>query len=133
MVILAMILFVLVAAAMALIAVQNPGTDIHLQFGRWQLPGVPLGLLLLLAFILGACMFYLISVATAWQDSREIRALHRHVTELEHALTSANHTASQHFAQQTPGPGGAPAIPIPGLPPPIASSPPDISDMPTMH
>lgn len=113
----AIILFVLVSTALAVLVIQNLLTDVPLSLLIWQ-PHISLGLLLLLAFASGAILLYILSVASAWQDTRELKRLRLRVTELEQA--AANATTS-------PLPGAAPIVPMPGM------TTPDISDMPTQH
>ena len=113
----AIILFVLVSAALTVLVIQNLLNDVSLSLLIWQ-PHMSLGLLLLLAFAAGALMLYIVSAASAWQDTRELKRLRLRVAELEQAAANAN---------TSPLPGSAPIVPMPGM------TTPDISDMPTQH
>src|SRR2546423_10395968 len=113
----AIILFVLVSTALTVLVIQNLLNDVSLSLLIWQ-PHMSLGLLLLLAFVLGALMLYIVSAASAWQDTRELKRLRRRVAQLEQE--AANATTG-------PLPGAAPVVPMPGM------TTPDISDMPTQH
>jgi uncharacterized integral membrane protein len=113
----AIILFVLVSTALTVLVIQNLLNDVSFSILIWH-PQISLGLLLLLAFILGAVVLYIISAASAWQDTRELKRLRSRVAELEQA--AANATTS-------PLPGSAPIVPMPGM------TTTDISDMPTQH
>lgn len=114
----AIILFALVSTGLLVLAIQNFLTDVSLSVIIWQVPHASLGLLLLLAFVLGAVMLYIVSAASAWQDTRELKRLRRRVAQLEQE--AANATTG-------PLPGAAPVVPMPGM------TTPDISDMPTQH
>lgn len=113
----AIILFVLVSTALTVLVIQNLLNDVSLSLLFWH-PQISLGLLLLLAFILGAVALYIVSAASAWQDARELKRLRSRVAELEQAAANA---------ATSPLPGSAPIVPMPGM------TTPDISDMPTQH
>ena len=113
----AIVLFALVSTVLAVLVFENLLTDVPFSIIIWQ-PHISLGLLLLLAFVLGAVVLYIVSAASAWQDTRELKRLRRRVAQLEQE--AANATTS-------PLPGAAPVVPMPGM------TTPDISDMPTQH
>jgi uncharacterized integral membrane protein len=113
----AIILFVLVSMALTVLVIQNLLNDVSLSILIWH-PQISLGMLLLLAFILGAVALYIVSAASAWQDTRELKRLRSRVAELEQAAANA---------ATSPLPGSAPIVPMPGM------TTPDISDMPTQH
>ncbi len=139
------ILFLLFSGVLAVVAFENFTTQVQISLFAWQSPDLPLGLLLLLVFVLGAVLLYLVSAASAWQDWHELRRLRHRIEELESVIN-----------QQTivPTPQGVPEIQVQGTPeaqgtqpvqpmqpvqaPPIVPMPgmptkPDISDMPTQH
>ena len=116
----AMVLFVLVSVGLAVLAVENFSSDVTLALVAWQ-THMPLGLLLLLAFALGAAMLYIVSAASAWQDSSELKRLRLRIAELERAAANVPTAAL---------PGAAPIVPMPGMPPTPTT---DISDMTTQH
>ena len=113
----AIILFALVSAALLVLVFANLN-DVPLSLIIWQ-PHLSLGLLLLLAFVLGAVILYIVSVVSAWQDTRELKRLRVRVAQLEQAAADAT-------TSPLPGPATS-IVPMPGMPTP------DISDMPTQH
>ena len=143
------ILFLLFSGVLAVVAFENFMTQVQIVIFAWQSPNLPLGLLLLLVFVLGAVLLYLVSAASAWQDWRELRRLHGRIDELEaviqqHTIVPAPQEVQGvqgvQEAQGTPeGQGTQPSQPVqPMQPPPIVPMPgmptkPDISDMPTQH
>lgn len=125
----AVIVFLLVTIGVAALAFANMPNDVTLSFVFGQTQPLPVGWLLLLAFLLGALMLYLITVSSAVEDRREFKRLRARVTELEQAAT-VPHLATP--PEQSPSvaplpPPSAPVVPMPGMPGP------DISDMPTLH
>ncbi len=123
MVILAVLLFLLVTAGLAVIVFLNTGSYVSLAVFGWHAPSLPVGVLILLAFFLGALLLYIISLTSAWHDMREMKILRRRVADLEQAAAAAR-VASTLSAAPNPN---AQMIPMPGMPPP------DISDVPTQH
>lgn len=123
MVVLAVLLFLLVTAGLAVIVFLNTGSSVSLVVFGWHAPSFPVGLLILLAFFLGALLLYLISVTSAWHDVRELKNLRQRIADLEQAAAAASVASAMNAA---PNPN-APMIPMPGMPPP------DISDVPTQH
>lgn len=140
------ILFLIFSGVLAVAAFENFTTPAQISLFGWQSPELPLGLLLLLVFVLGAVLLYLVSAASAWQDWREMRRLRERIAELEGVV--AGYTAVQppqglqgpqvvQEAQVTPEVQNV--QPLPSLPPPPIVPMPgmptkqDISDMPTQH
>jgi uncharacterized integral membrane protein len=126
----AVIVFLLVTIGVAALAFVNMPHDVTLSFIFGQTQPLPVGLLLLLAFLLGALMLYLITVSAAVEDRRAIKRLRARVVELEQAAP----------ARQTTPPEQSPPVSLPPSPPPSAPVVPmpgmpgtDISDMPTLH
>ncbi len=117
----AIILFILVTAGVAVLAFENMSTEVTLTAVIGQTLHLSVGLLLILAFILGAALFYLITVTAAVQERQELKQLRTRVVELEQA------TKRVPSGQLPPVPPTAPVVPMPGMPGP------DISDMPTQH
>ena len=116
----AIILFALVSAGLIVLTIVNFPNDVSLSLVFWQTPSLPVGLLLLLAFVLGALMLYIVSAASAWEETRELKKLRQQVAELEQRGAANISTG--------PLPTATPIVPMPGMPPD-----PDISDMPTQH
>jgi len=129
------ILFLIFSGVLAVVAFENITTQVQITLFAWQSPNLPLGLLLLLVFVLGAVLLYLVSAASAWQDWREMRRLRRNIEELEavinqHRVVQTPQAAPEVQMQETPEvqPMPPPIVPMPGMP-----TKPDISDMPTQH
>ena len=114
---LAIIFFALVASGLTVLAFANFSNEVTIFFFGWQMSSVSVGLALLLAFFLGALMLYIVSVAAAWKDTYELKALRQQVDELKQSTLQASSSP----------PPAAPIVPMPGMPGP------DISDMPTQH
>jgi len=115
----AIILFALVSTGLIVLTIVNFPNEASLSLVFWQTPSLPVGLLLLLAFVLGALMLYIVSAASAWEEIRELKKLRQRVAELEQGTAHIS---------TGPLPTTTPIVPMPGLPPG-----PDISDMPTQH
>src|SRR5437660_12159751 len=89
----AIILFVLITTGLAVLTFENFQSNVQLSLFAWSTPALPIGLLLLFAFLLGALLLYIVAVASAWQDRSELRRLQREVTELKQAAMSASKVA----------------------------------------
>ncbi len=111
-------LFLLVTAGIAVLAYVNLLNEAPLSLLIWHVPAVSVGIVCLLAFLLGALMLYFISLAASRQESSELKKLRQRVTELERGT-------SQEVAATTPNPSSI--IPMPGM------RGMDISDIPTQH
>src|SRR5947207_5531667 len=133
----ALIVFVVVTVVLVVLAVVNFQQEVSLSLILWQTRSLPVGLFLLLAFLLGALVLYLVSAASAWQEGRELKRLRQRVVELEQEVANAAHAPTAPLPGPAPGVApGPPVVPMPGLAPaPPSSAPPpmDISDMPTQH
>lgn len=77
------ILFVVFSGVLAVVAFENFTTQVQITIFAWQSPYFPLGLLLLLAFVLGAVLLYIVAAASAWSDWNQLRNLRRYISELE--------------------------------------------------
>lgn len=121
----AIVLFVLVTTGLAVLAFENFPNDVSLSLVVWHSTPLPVGWLLLLAYLLGAVMLFLIAAAAAAQDARELRSLRERVRVLE---VSGERIAAGETT------GGPPVVPMPGMPEMQGPGPkPDISDMTTLH
>ena len=116
----AAILFVLLTAGLVVLAFENFLNDIALSFFVWNTPPLSVGWLLLLSCLLGAAMLFLVAAAAAMDDRRELKRLRARVRELEGVIA---------LAMPVGVPAAAPIVPMPGMP----GTPPDISDMTTLH
>lgn len=105
-----LVLFVLVTGAMAVLMLLNFSNEVQLSLLFWQLPRISSGLLLFLSFLLGAGLLYIVSLAAAWREGRELKRLQKRVEELERAPAKM----PSGLLQGTP-----PIVPMPGMPPTI--------------
>ena len=83
MIYLVLIVFILVGSAVAVLALENIPTEVQLTLFIWHIPHLPLGVLLVVAFLLGALLLYVVSTLSALQERREVKKLRARVTELE--------------------------------------------------
>jgi hypothetical protein len=81
--------------------------EAHISLFMWQTPNLPVGLLILLAFLLGALLLYAVSVLSALHDKGEIKKLKKRVAELE--------SQSAQPIQTVPAQGISPIMPMPGM------------------
>ena len=115
--ILILMLFVLVGGALTVLTVLNLVNQVHLSLFGLALD-VPAGLLLLVAFVLGALFLYIVAVLSALYDYREIRRLRTRVAELERqAAVAVPMTGTGPLASSPP----MMPIPMPGMPNPPQS------------
>lgn len=92
MLVVVIIIFLLVGGALAVLAFENVATltiEVHVKVFGWHAPALSLGVLVLLAFLLGALLLYIVSVLSAWKDRRQLARLRKRVEELEQARTQA--------------------------------------------
>lgn len=85
-----LIIFALAGAALVALAFENFATltiEVHVKVFGWYAPALPLGVLVLLAFLLGALLLYIVTVLSAWRDRRQLASLRKRVAELEQANT----------------------------------------------
>lgn len=80
---LVLILLLLAGGALTVLTIQNLMTPVKLMVFSWLSPDLPVGLVILFSFVLGAALLYLFSVASAWRDQRELKKLQKRVAELE--------------------------------------------------
>lgn len=83
-----LIIFALVVSVLVVLAFENLlalTIEVHVKVFGWHAPALSLGVLLLLAFLLGALLLYIVSVLSAWKDRRQLARLRRRVAELEQA------------------------------------------------
>ncbi len=106
-----LILLLLIGCVLTIVTVQNMMTPyVHLYLFNWQSPSLPLGLVVLFAFLLGALLLYIVSVLSAWRDRRELTRLRRRVSELEQRVSTVQNVPPIQPMAQMPG------MPVP-LPP----------------
>jgi uncharacterized integral membrane protein len=103
-------LFVVFGSLLTIITVQNLETSVSLSVFAWHSPMLPLGLVVVFSFVLGALLLYLVSLLSAWRDGRQIKKLRQRIAQLEQAATGSV------VAAPLPG-GGITAMPMPALPP----------------
>ena len=108
MIYLVLVLFLLVGGTLTVLTIQNLEGAVPLSVFIWQIPSLPVGLLLLFSFVLGALLLYLVSFASAWRDTRDLKKLRRRIAELEQAATNM-------AAAPLPS-TSITAVPMPGMP-----------------
>ena len=108
MLVVVLIFFVLAGGMLAVLVYENVATlavEVHLRVFGWHAPALPLGVIMLLACLLGAALLYIVTVVSALRDRRQLAKLRRRVAELE-----------QWQAQMYPQPYSPPVmIPMPGI------------------
>ena len=125
-----LILFLLICGGLAIVTALNLSTQVHLSLFTWQTPDLPVGFWVMAAFFLGALLLYLVSVASALGDRREIKTLRKRIAELEQLPASASKIPMS--TSPMPGTSGqqaqmyksGPLMPMPGSPPPNSDLPP---------
>jgi uncharacterized integral membrane protein len=103
-----LIIFVLAGGLLAVLAYENFATlaiEVHLRVFGWHAPALPLGVVVLFAYLLGAVLLYIVTVLSAWRDRRQLAKLRRRVAELEQC--QANMYA-QHYSPPV-------MLPMPGI------------------
>ena len=108
MLVVVLIIFVLAGGALAVLAYENFATmaiEVHLRVFGWHAPALPLGVVLLLACLLGSLLLYIVTVISAWRDRRQLAKLRKRVAELEQAQMNVY---SQQYSQSV-------TIPMPGI------------------
>lgn len=104
-----LVLLLLVASAVTWITIDNLSSHLVLEVFIWQTPPLPVGLLILLAFLLGALLLYIVSVLSAVGDYYEMRQLRKRVAALEQQIAA-------HVQEPPPPITSSPTIPMPGMP-----------------
>ncbi|HEV2660692.1 MAG TPA: lipopolysaccharide assembly protein LapA domain-containing protein [Ktedonobacteraceae bacterium] len=104
--------FVLVGGILTLITLGNLFTMVHLVLFTWQAPALPLGLLLLLFFLLGALLLYLVAFLSARSDKREIGSLRKRVAQLEQQVKEQEQANRPNTMSFSPG---ASMLQMPGM------------------
>ncbi|GAC1398154.1 MAG: hypothetical protein NVS4B12_00710 [Ktedonobacteraceae bacterium] len=103
-------IFALVGSALVVLTVENLATQVQFAVFAWQSPNVPLGLVVLIAFILGALLLYIVSALSALRDRSEKRRLRKRVSELEQQLATLTPATPQSVI-----PSQTPVVPMPGV------------------
>lgn len=103
-------LFIVFGGLLTIITVQNLDTPVLLSVFVWQTPTLPLGLVVVFSFVLGALLLYIVSLLSAWRDGRQMKRLRQRIAELEQAAKSGM------LAAALPD-SGISSVPMPGLPP----------------
>ena len=107
-----LLIFALVGSALVVLTIENLTTPVQFMVFTWQSPSIGLGLLVLLAFILGALLLYIVSALSALRDRSEKRRLRRRVSELEQQLATMTPVTPQPVVPQEQGPISP--LPMPG-------------------
>ena len=119
MLLLLLILFILAGGVITALAYENIATlsvDVHLVFFRWHFPALPLGVLLLISFVLGALLLYVVTLVSALRERRELRRLRKRVNELEAMQAGRPAQVTMPFASDA-----RVTLPMPGVPGPSPS------------
>jgi uncharacterized integral membrane protein len=112
-----LVVFLIVGGALTVVTVQNLSTPVQLILFGWQTPVIPVGLLVFLAFLLGALLLYLVAFLAARHDRREIKQLRQRVKELEHEKQQVAYNVPPiNMMQPQPGP---PIMRMPGMSGPL--------------
>jgi uncharacterized integral membrane protein len=111
-----LLIFVLVGGSLTWLMLQN-STPAHFSLFSWQSPEMPLGVLLLASFLLGAFLLYAVAIASAWQDRREVKRLRTRIAELEQAQMRGLSGSMQSVGPTAP-------LSMPGMSDPLQSIPP---------
>jgi uncharacterized integral membrane protein len=126
------LLFFLLCGGLVVLTVFNFATQVHLTVASWQSPDLPIGFWMILAFVLGAILFYLFTLASARSDRREMKRLQKQVSALEQEKAAASVAAapvqnaapasmSANVSTSSAHPTG-PLMPMPGTSPVPQSS-----------
>jgi uncharacterized integral membrane protein len=107
-------LFLLVTTGVAVLAFVNFLNEVPISLIIWQAPAFSVGVLCLIAFVLGALLLYFVSFAAARRETQELQKLRRRVAELEQRNLNSSSAAAQFMS-------------MPGMPNV------DVSDMTTLH
>ena len=105
---LVLFIFALAGSALVVLTIENITTQVQFAVFAWQSPNLPLGLVVLIAFILGALLLYIVSALSALRDRNEKKRLRKRVNELEQHLATL--TPSQPVIQTQ-----VPVVPMPGV------------------
>lgn len=103
------VLFVIFAGALTVITVQNLDTPIALTVFTWHAPTLPVGLIVVFSFVLGALLLYVISLLSAWRDGRQMKRLQQKIAQLEQGTVNDMAPASLPAT-------GMNAVLMPGMP-----------------
>jgi uncharacterized integral membrane protein len=110
-----LIIFVLAGGVLAVLTYENFATltvEVHLTVFRWHTPALPLGVVLLFAFLSGALLLYVVTVLSALRDRRQLARLRRRVAELEQAQMSMGMGTQWYYPPaMMPMPGAQPNPP----------------------
>ena len=66
-----LIIFALAAGVLVVLAYENFTTltiEVHVKVVGWHAPALPLGVVVLFAYLLGAVLLYIVTVLSAWRD-----------------------------------------------------------------
>ena len=103
-------LFALAGSALVVLTIENLTTQVQFAVFAWQSPNLPLGLVVLVAFILGALLLYVVAALSAFRDGSEKKRLRKRVSELEQQLATVTPATPQPVIQTQ-----APVVPMPGV------------------
>jgi uncharacterized integral membrane protein len=110
-----LLLFLLVGGIFAVITVENLTTPVHLILFGWQTPEIPVGLLVIAAFLLGALLLFLVAFLSAWSDKRELKKLHLRIRDLEQQQQSMQQRTATMMPPTSPLRTNSSALQMPGM------------------
>ncbi len=87
---------------LTVITIENLMTPVHLMLFTWQTPAFPLGLVILIFFVLGALLLYLVSVSSARSDKRELQVLRKRINQLEQQVEQGQTNTSPSYPISRP-------------------------------
>jgi uncharacterized integral membrane protein len=97
-----LIIFMLMGGVLTVITIENLMTPVRLMLFTWQTPAFPLGLVILIFFVLGALLLYLVSVSSARSDKRELQVLRKRINQLEQQVEQGQTTTSPSYPMSRP-------------------------------
>lgn len=112
-----LLVLLLIGGGVTFIAMQNLTQPVHLVLFSWQTPNIPLGVCLVIAFLLGAILIYVVAVLSAASDRNAMKVLLLRVSELEEQVPQLKKTSSTPSGDLSKSTG--PLMPMPGVNAPL--------------
>jgi uncharacterized integral membrane protein len=78
-----LVVLLLIGGGVTLIAVQNFAQSVHLNIFAWQSPDLPVGLWLMMVFLLGVVLLYAIAFLSSYNDRNIMKKLRQQIQALE--------------------------------------------------
>jgi uncharacterized integral membrane protein len=93
------VVFLLIGGLVTFVAVQNLTPVVHLSVLLWHPPDVSVGVWLIVAFLCGAVVLYLVSLLSALGDRWRMKALRKQVLALEERIAAMSQMSSSSSEQ----------------------------------